>query len=252
MGHTAMISGALGDIGRAITIELARRGADVAISDVRPAEAARALLGEVKSIGRRARYDVVDITDADAVDAWVGAVTNEWGVADWIIPNAGIVIDATITNLTAAQWRRQMAVNLDGTFYLADSGARRLLAAKKPGRIVIIGSQAAGWVTQSIPAYCVSKAGVRMLVKCMALELAPHGILVNEIAPGVVDGGVSKQLFDAAPGLRQKAIDRSPLPTLIDPIDVAKQVAYFCGDDAAKITGSTLLIDAGFSLKVGR
>jgi glucose 1-dehydrogenase len=91
-----------------------------------------------------------------------------------------------------------------------------------------------------------------MLVKCMALELAPHQILVNDIAPGTVDGGLSRQLFEQHPELRKHSIDRTPLAVLIEPAEVARQVAYFCGDDAWKITGTSILIDAGYSLKVRR
>jgi glucose 1-dehydrogenase len=257
MTPIAMVTGAAGDIGRAIALELARRGADVALSDVVSGNddggaAVRDVLKQIESLGRRQRYDLIDTTDPVGLQRWMDDVAGCWGaIPDWIIPNAAAVIPAPIGELTPEQWRRTLSVNLDGAFYFADAAARRLVAAHRPGRIIFIGSQAAGLVTPSIPAYCVSKAGLRMLVRCMALALAPQGILVNEIAPGNVDAGLSRRMFDATPGLREQCIAASPLPLLVEAEDVARQVAYLCGPDADKITGATLLIDAGYSLKQG-
>jgi NAD(P)-dependent dehydrogenase (short-subunit alcohol dehydrogenase family) len=248
-GQIAIISGGLGDIGAATARELARRGADVGVCDVHEPSRADALLGEIKGVGRRARYDRVDVTDAAAVREWVGAVAKEWGPPpSLVIVNAAIVTPGDCRTITPLQWTRELRVNLDGAFFMAQAGMARLLEHKKPGRIVFVGSWAGHAPHVHIPAYCAAKAGLRMLCQCMALELAPHGILVNEVAPGFVDAGLTGRFFAADPVGKQRAIARVPIGRLIDAEEVARQVAYLCEPDNRQMTGSVLLMDGGLSL----
>jgi NAD(P)-dependent dehydrogenase (short-subunit alcohol dehydrogenase family) len=247
-GQAAIVSGGLGDIGRAIALELAARGADVAIGDIRQAAEAESLLNSLRDQKVRARYDRVDISDATAVAEWFVAAERELGVATLIIPNAATVTLAGILDATPEQWSRELAVNLNGAFYIAQAGAKRLIEAKKPGRIVFIGSWAAHAAHPHIPAYCVAKAGMRMLCKCMALDLAAHGILVNEIAPGYVDAGLSAQVWAKNPGAKENAAARVPTGLLISSEEVATQVAHLCDPENRHMTGSTILMDGGLSL----
>ena len=119
---------------------------------------------------------------------------------------------------------------------------------KKPGRVVFIGSWAAHAPHPAIPTYCAAKAGLRMLCKTMALQLAPHQILVNEVAPGYVDAGLTAQLWARNPGSRERAAGRVPTGQLIDPREVALQVAHLCDPANRHTTGSVLLMDGGLSL----
>lgn len=247
-GHAAIISGGLGDIGRAIALELARRGADVALGDTRPPGDANSLLNELERMGRNAHYRCVDVADPAAVEAWVQDVEDNLGSATLVIPCAAIVTLKDILSVTAEEWRRELCVNLDGAFHLGRAAARRLLHHGLPGRIVFIGSWAAQAAHPHIPAYCAAKAGLRMLSRCMALELAPHGILVNEVAPGYVDAGLSGRLFDQEPGLRDEAARKVPLRKLTRPEEVAWQVAHLCDPENQQMTGSTILMDGGLSL----
>ena len=246
--QTAIISGGLGDIGRAIALEMARQGAHVAIGDVRPPDDATDFLPTISDFGVRCHYDRVDVSDADAVRDWVMAVESDLGVPTLIIPNAAIVTLANIREVTPEQWSRELRVNLDGAFHLAQAAALRLLHHGCQGRIVFLGSWAAHAPHAHIPAYCAAKAGLRMLCKCMALELAPHGILVNEVAPGYVDAGLSKQIWDQHPELREQAIQRVPVQKLITPQEVARQVVALCHPENQHVTGSVLLMDGGLSL----
>ena len=246
--QAAVISGGLGDIGRAIALELARRGTDVAIGDILDGSAARGLADQLTPIGIRHRYDRVDVSIARDVTEWIATVERELGVPTLIIPNAATVTLAGVRDVTSEQWSRELRVNLDGAFHMAQAAALRMLEHKKPGRIVFIGSWAAHAPHNAIPAYCVAKAGLRMLCKCMALEFAPHGILVNEVAPGYVDAGLSADLWARNPGSREKAAARVPTGNLIDAAEVAKQVAYLCEPGNRHMTGSVLLIDGGLSL----
>ena len=246
--HVAIISGALGDIGRAIALELAARGAHIALGDILPDDAATSLLSELEQRGVRACYHRVDVADDAAVFGWVEAVERELGTPDLIVPNAAIVTMADICTVTPAQWRRELAINLDGAFYLAQSAAQQLLRAKKPGRIVFIGSWAAHRPHPPLPTYAVAKAGLRMLMQSLAIELAPHDILVNEVAPGYVDAGLSGKIFDEQPAVKASSLAKVPVRRLIAPADVAFQVAHLCDPENRHTTGSVVLMDGGLSL----
>jgi len=243
-----MVSGGLGDIGQAIALELARQGANVALGDVRPASDAAPFLGELRSLGINASYAAVDVTDSAAVGTWVMSVEKELGLATIIIPNAGIVTQAEVCVLRAEDWSRQIGVNLDGAFHLAQQGAIQMVKRKSPGNVVFIGSWAAHAPHRALAAYCVAKAGVRMLCQCLALELASCHILVNEVAPGYVNAGLSKQIWDKHPGLRDQSLQRVPVGDLIRPDEVARQVVALCHPDNRHMTGSVVLMDGGLSL----
>src|SRR4051794_27549457 len=214
-GQIAIISGGLGDIGRAIGVELARRGANIAIGDLHPNSEANDFLDKIRKLGVRARYDRVDVADAEQVSAWVRNVEADLGAPTLIIPNAAIVTLADVRTVTPEQWARELSINLGGAFHLAQAAALRLLELKKPGRIVFIGSWAAHAAHPNIPAYCVAKAGLPMLCKCMALDLAPNGILVNEVAPGYVAAGLTAGVWAKNPGAKQRAAQRVPTGLLI-------------------------------------
>jgi len=247
-GGVTVISGGLGDIGRAIAREFAGRGAHIALCDLAQAASAATFLEELKAFGVEARYDRVDVTEPAAVRAWVADVDERIGTPTLIIPNAAIVTAKPPLELSAEEWSRELRVNLDGSFHLAQICAQRLVDRKLSGRIVFIGSWAAHAPHTLILAYCVSKAGLRMLMHVLALELAPHGILVNEVAPGYVDAGLSGRMFEKDPASRDAARRRVPVGELIAPEDVARQVAHLCAPATKHMTGSVLLMDGGLSL----
>jgi glucose 1-dehydrogenase len=247
-GHVALVSGGLGDIGRAVAHELAARGADVALGDVAPPTAAEAALAALGTIGVRAAYAQVDVSDAAAVQGWIADVERTLGVPTLVVANAAQVTQADFRSLTAEQWARELRVNLDGAFHVAHAAGLRMLARGARGRIVFLGSWAADHPHRTIPAYCVAKAGLRMLCRCMALEFAPHGILVNEVAPGIVDAGLSGRIMREDPALREKLLGLAPAGSLVTAAEVARAVALLCGPDASQMVGSTLLLDGGMSL----
>ncbi|MCW8130581.1 MAG: SDR family oxidoreductase [Planctomycetota bacterium] len=247
-GQTAIISGGMGDIGRAIARELARQGAHVALGDLRDPADVGGFLRELESREVKARYDKVDVSDAAAVKDWVAAVEASVGAPSLIVPNAAVVTPANFRTVTPEAWTRELRVNLDGAFFLAQAATLRLLDLHKPGRVVFVGSWAAHAPHTHIPAYCASKAGLRMLMRCMALELAPHGILVNEVAPGYVDAGLSGRFYEQDPKLRKRALETVPVGQLIQPDDVAAEVARYCDARLKHVTGHVQLMDGGLSL----
>lgn len=246
--QTAIISGGLGDIGRAIALAFAEEGAAIALGDVRPAKEAKKFLHELTQKNAKIHYQQVDVADARQVQRWVARVEKELGVPSLIIPNAATVTVADSSKITPQQWSRELRVNLDGAFFLAQAAANRLVHHAKPGRVVFIGSWAGQTPHSKMPAYSVSKAGLRMLCQCMALEFAPHKILINELAPGYVDAGLSKTIWAKNLSLYQRSRKKVPLQKLIQPGEVAAQVVHLCHPKNQHMTGSTLLMDGGLSL----
>ncbi len=245
-GQVALVSGGLGHIGRAISCRLTELGAAVAVGDIWPSEQAAPLL---QKLGRKARYDQVDVSDDLAVDRWLQAVEQSLGLPNLVIPSAAIVTMSSLRSLTPAEWRKELSINLDGAFFVAHAAAKRLIAAGRPGRIVFIGSWAASVPHAHVPTYCVAKAGLRMLMKQMALEYAPNGILVNEVAPGYVDGGLNNQAFVENTDLREQCRLKVPIRQLMTADDVAFSVAHLCDPRNRHMTGSVVLMDGGLSLK---
>ncbi|MEO6908510.1 MAG: SDR family oxidoreductase [Abditibacteriaceae bacterium] len=245
----AIISGGLGDIGKAVALELARRGADIALGDIAGSSAATKVLLEIEQLNVRAVYHHIDVADADAIQSWLDDVEKQLGIPTLIIPNAAIVKTSVLTEISPEDWNSQLNVNLTGAFFLAQNTSVRLLKAHRAGRIVFVGSWAAHAPHTNMIPYSVSKAGLRMLCKCMALELAPHQILVNEVAPGYVDAGLSGKIFDANPELRKTAREQVPNHELITAEEVAAQVAYLCDPRNKHMVGNTLLMDGGLSLQ---
>ncbi len=247
-GQVALISGAAGDIGAAIARALSALGADCALGDVEDCATA---VAAVRSTGRRCRGDRVDVGDEHAVAAWVLACADDLGTPTLIVPNAAVATKTESLAVGGDEWRRQLRVDLDGAFFVAQAGARALRAADRSGRIVMIGSWAAERPHHGLAAYCAAKAGLRQLMRCLALEFAPFRIWVNEVAPGYVDAGLSGAHFRADPGLREDAVLRVPMRRLISADDVARQVAHLCLPSTDQMTGSVLTMDGGLSLLTG-
>jgi glucose 1-dehydrogenase len=239
----AAISGGLGDIGQAIARGLKNAGAEVALCDLSS--------GEGRTF-TASSYDQVDVRDAAAVESWFGSVTEKFGRApNIIVPNAATATFRRHLEITPDGWKQELDVNLNGAFYFAEAGARRLTQAAQAGRIVFIGSWAGHAPHAHLPAYSASKAALRMLTKTLALELAGRGILVNEVAPGYVDAGLSGRAFAANPDLAVEATNKVPIRKLISADEVAAQVLYLCSAAGNHLTGTTILMDGGLSLLQG-
>ncbi|MBI5396212.1 MAG: SDR family oxidoreductase [Verrucomicrobia bacterium] len=238
----AAISGGLGDIGFAAAHALKKTGCRVALGDLR--DAGRDTGGF--------HVHHVDVASEASVQAWFGAVEAAFGEpASIIVVNAGIACTGSAMSATLDDWNRTLSVNLTGAWLTARAGARRLIEKQMPGRIVFVGSWAAHAPHVELAAYCAAKAGVRMLAQCLALELAGKGILVNEVAPGFVNAGLSGQFFRKDPALAARSSAAVPLGQLIEPGEVAAAIAYLCSPAHRNLTGSTLLLDGGLSLLRG-
>jgi NAD(P)-dependent dehydrogenase (short-subunit alcohol dehydrogenase family) len=237
------VTGAAGDLGHAMSLELARRGAHVTMVDRVPEPDARARIDAVSAAGS-CTYRQADVTDRAAVEAALGAIDP----LDVAIGNAGIVESAPFLEVTQDQWRAHLDVNLGGCFNVGQAAAQVMVTRDHPGLVLFTGSWVGEIPWPEISAYCVSKAGVRMLARSMARELAVHGIRVNVIAPGIVFAGMARRQYESDPNYRRRASVVVPLGELGTPEQVAQATAFLCSPEAAYMTGSVLLVDGGASL----
>ena len=238
-GQIALVTGAAGDLGSAMAKALAARGAEVVCWDIQPKTNAREKLGSLSE-----RYCQVDVRDRAFVDAEVAALPR----LDIVCSNAGIVTAEPFLELTTENWQEHLDINLTGCFHVAQAAARRMVKDGSKGRIIFTSS----WVGQipwpEITPYSVSKAGVNMLMKQMARELAVHGIRVNAIAPGIVNAGLAGRQLREEPQYAARVEKVIPLGSPGEPQEIAEAVCYLASEATAYMTGSVLTLDGGCSL----
>ena len=242
-GLGVALTGAAGDIGHAIALELARRGATVAMIDLQSPDRATERIEAVAALGE-CSYQQADVRDRAAIDAALAAVDP----LDVAIGNAGIVDAAPFLEVSQAQWQAQLDVNLTGCFNVGQTAARLMVERGTRGKIIFTGSWVGEVPWPEISAYSVSKAGVRMLARAMARELAGRGIRVNVVAPGIVMAGMARRQYETDPDYARRASVVIPLGEFGTVEQVAKATAFLCSPDGDYATGSVLLVDGGASL----
>jgi NAD(P)-dependent dehydrogenase (short-subunit alcohol dehydrogenase family) len=242
-GLGVALTGAAGDIGHAIACELVSRGATVAMIDMQSSGEASDRIEAVAALGQ-CSYHQADVADRAAIDAVLASVES----LDVAIGNAGIVDAAPFLDVSHAQWQAHLDVNLTGCFNVGQAAARLMVERGTRGKIVFTGSWVGEIPWPEISAYCVSKAGVRMLARSMARELAGHGIRVNVVAPGIVMAGMARRQYETDPGYARRASLVIPLGEFGTVEQVAKATAFLCSPDGDYATGSVLLVDGGASL----
>jgi len=245
-GRVVVITGGCGDIGRATAAAFAREGAKVILVDLLSPKEVRAALGAVD--GDPFVYIRCDVRDGASVRDMIAAVESRYGGPDVAIANAGITRSTPALAVSQDEWTQVLDVNLDGAFHVAQEAAAAMVRQERPGVLLFSGSWVGEVPSRGLLPYCVSKAGVQMLARCLALELAPHGIRANVVAPGVLDAGVSAQIFRAFPERRAPFQKIVPLGTLGTAEQEADAFVFLASDAAAYITGTTLLVDGGASL----
>lgn len=216
--------------------ELAARGAAVTMLDLVPES-------EVGDVGP-CSYRQVDVIDRAAVDEALAAIDP----LDVMIGNAGIVEAAPFLEVTQAQWQAHLDVNVTGCFNVGQAAARLMVERDTRGQIIFTGSWVGEIPWPEISAYSVSKAGVRMLARSMARELADHAIRVNVVAPGIVMAGMARKQYETDPDYARRASVVIPLGEFGTAEQIAKAVGFLCSPDAEYMTGSVLLVDGGASL----
>ncbi|MDB5056960.1 MAG: hypothetical protein JWO59_432 [Chloroflexi bacterium] len=246
-GRTILVTGGAGDLGRATAALLAGHGAMVLVADKHADVEIGAGL-PTQPGGEVMPYFQVDVRQRASVEALFHCIAERGYAPDIVICNAGVVYNAPFLEVEEHDWEQTLAVNLTGCFHVGQVAARRMVAEGARGRILMTGS----WV-QDVPwtdgtSYCTAKAGLSMLARCMARELAQHGIRVNTIAPGIVNAGLSGRLIDEDSRFRDRALRVIPLKELQSAEQVAQAMLWACLPASDYMTGATLLIDGGCSL----
>lgn len=243
-GRVALVTGAGSGIGRAICIRLAEDGAEVIALDL-SAEAAATTAGP---LGARAFALAADVCDPGSMQRAVAESVSRFGGLDIAVNAAGVGASELMVDTSVETWDRVVDVCLKGVFVSAQAQARALIAQRRGGVIVNVASTNAAQPGEGLSAYCAAKAGVEMFSRVCALELAQHGIRVASVGPGLTDTPMVARLL-ANPNARAEFLDNIPLNRPAKPEEIAAAVAFLVSDDAAYVTGQTLYVDGGASLR---
>jgi NAD(P)-dependent dehydrogenase (short-subunit alcohol dehydrogenase family) len=245
-GQVALVTGAARGLGRACAITLAQAGADIALG-YHDARDDGGTTEAIRALGRRALPLQMDVTRSDEIAAAVAEVDRTIGRIDILINNAGIGPPNAAEAVTETDFDATVAVNLKGTFFVSQA-VGRVMIRNGGGRIVNLGSQAGFVALPTESVYCMTKAAIAHLTKCLAVEWAPHGINVNAVAPTFIKTpGTVKWLENDA--FRTDLLSRIPLGRVGEPVDVAGAVLFLASPAASLITGATLMIDGGFTAR---
>jgi NAD(P)-dependent dehydrogenase (short-subunit alcohol dehydrogenase family) len=247
-GRTALVTGAARGLGNAIARALANAGADVALG-LRDATTASDPAAAIEAMGRRSLRLQMDVRDLGQVRAAIDTVVDRWGRLDILVNNAGLAPENLAENVIESDYDLTMDVNVKGTFFASQAAGRAMIRQGSGGRIISISSQAgfAALPTESV--YCMSKAAVSHLTRCLAVEWGTHGITVNAVAPTFIrTDGTAEALGD--PAFAADVMERiAGLHRIGEPMDVAGAVVFLAAPASSLITGTTILVDGGWTAR---
>jgi glucose 1-dehydrogenase len=257
-GKVALVTGSSQGIGQGIVLRLAEAGADVVINYRSHPEGAEETLAKVQAIGGRCHMaqcpNGQDSIKGHTIRADLGSVAEvrqlvaesiaHFGKLDILVNNAGIEKHAAFWDVTEADYDAVLNVNLKGVFFATQAFAQHLIETKRPGKIINISSVHEDLPFPNFAAYCVSKGGMKMLTRNLAVELGAFGITINNVAPGAIETPINTQLLNN-PEKLGALLKNIPLGRLGQPQDVASLVAFLASADADYITGSTFFVDGG-------
>jgi NAD(P)-dependent dehydrogenase (short-subunit alcohol dehydrogenase family) len=243
-GQIALVTGAARGIGRACVLALAKAGADVALG-LKDAASDAGLANEIESLGRKALPLQMNVRSLQEVNDAISRIRTEFGRLDILVNNAGIGPPNQIEAVTEEDFDYTVEVNLKGTFFVSQA-AGRLMVERKYGRIINLSSQAGFVALPSESVYCMTKAGIAHLTKCFAVEWGKHHITVNAVAPTFIKTpGTEKWLLDDE--FKKSVLSKIVLGRVGIPEDVAGAVVFLASPSASLITGTTLMIDGGWT-----
>jgi NAD(P)-dependent dehydrogenase (short-subunit alcohol dehydrogenase family) len=242
------MTGALGAIGQVVVTALVARGATVVANDIMAQDEADSLATRHHWPAAGYRYMRADITKSEEVRRLMAAAVNQTGRLDIALCHAGMVLATPILDYSEKDWDHIVDLNLKGSFLVAQAAAQIMANQKAAGKIIFTSSWVQDVPWPEITPYTATKSAVRTLMRGMARELAPLGIRVNAIAPGIVGVGMAKRQWDSDPDYRRRAEKAIPLGQLQTPESVADALLFLCSDASDYMTGATLLVDGGCSL----
>jgi NAD(P)-dependent dehydrogenase (short-subunit alcohol dehydrogenase family) len=257
--RTALVTGGSSGIGRAIALEFAREGANVAVGDVResPKDVGESIAtaDRIREIGPEALYRETDVTDPDQVDRLVAETVETFGGLDILVNNAGISRDGRVHDTSEQDWQDIVDVNLSGAFRCAKAAMPHLLESEH-GRVINVASQMGFVGMPESAAYCATKGGMVNLTRQMALDYSGDGVTVNGICPGPIKTSMSREGSADDPKAWYEDEDELAhyeeqvlTPAIGEPEDVGRAAVFVASDDARFMTGHNLVIDGGYVAK---
>jgi NAD(P)-dependent dehydrogenase (short-subunit alcohol dehydrogenase family) len=245
-GQIALVTGAARGIGHACALACAHAGADVALG-LRDIKSGGALAEEIKAMGRQVLPLQMDVTRLDEIQNAIDATVSHFGRLDILVNNAGLGPSNPAEHVSEEDFDLTLAVNLKGTFFTSQA-AGRVMIKQNYGRIINLGSQAGLVALPTESVYCMTKAAISHLTKCLAVEWGPYNITVNAVAPTFINTpGTAEALADDV--FRADVLARIALGRIGEPMEVASAVVFLASPAAALITGDTLLIDGGWTAR---
>lgn len=243
-GQIALVTGAARGIGRATALALAEAGADVALG-LRVRDSAPDLVDAIEAMGRRAIALQMDVTRLDEIEAAVAETENRLGPIDLLVNNAGLAVVAPAEEVSEADYDIPMDVNAKGSFFAAQAVGRRMIPRRR-GAIVTVSSQAGRVALAGVAPYCMSKAAVDHMTRCLAVEWGPHNVRVNAIAPTFIATDGTRIVLED-PEWRARTVAKIPLGHPGEVEDVVGAIVFLASPAARMITGASLLIDGGWT-----
>ena len=243
-GKVAIVTGGNSGIGKAIALELARQGANIAIDYVVHPEATEEEERQIRAMGDQAIGVKADVSNVADLQKLIDETVKAFGRVDIMVNNAGVETRTSILDTTEQQYDKVLSINLKSAFFGTQLAAQQMVKQGGGGRIINISSVHEDWPMPGNTAYCLSKGGMRMLTRTAGVELAPHNVLVVGVGPGAVATPINLSTMKD-PALMKKLDNAIPIGRMAKPEEIASVVAFLAGDGASYMTATTIFADGG-------